>query len=260
MQVVYGENTVQHIVSGKAIAKALKGHFLLQSALRLQIIRLLQQEEVIREEDLNTLKSLRENFIDAKSHNENIINCKVIEKLNYALEKLMDGLGESLHTAKLWIQYICYIDIVKYFIATERTGNWQNNLGSTAKMLNLFAATGLSNYAKSARLYLQMMKELPTTFLDLYEQFTHNGYHAVRHSNRFWSGIWTNLAIEQVLMRSLKTRGGLTCGRGMTENVILTWDHTMHACAQVHNAMTQLTGNHHKTTNQHAEFGASRIK
>ena len=113
MQVVYAENTVQHIVSGKAIARALRGHFLLQSVLRLQILRLLQQEEMISEEDLNTLKSLHENFIDGKSHDENIINCEIIEKLNCALEKLMDRLGESSRTAKLWIQYIPYIDIVK---------------------------------------------------------------------------------------------------------------------------------------------------
>ena len=63
--------------------------------------------------------------------------------------------------------------------------------------------------------------------------------------------------LEQVLMRSLKTRGGLTHGRGVTENVILTLVHTMHTCAQVHNAMTQLTG---MTSNQHAELRASRIK
>ena len=79
-------------------------------------------------------------------------------------------------------------------------------------MLNLFAATGHSNYSESGRLYLQMMKELPKTFPDLYEQFTHNGHHTVRWSNRFWSGIWTDLSIEQALMHSLKTRGGLTRG------------------------------------------------
>ena len=76
-----------------------------QSALRLQIIRLLQQDEMILE-DLNTLKSLHENFVDGKSHDENIINCEIIEKLNCALEKLMDRLGESPCTGKLWIQYI----------------------------------------------------------------------------------------------------------------------------------------------------------
>ena len=149
--------------------------------------------KMISKEDLNTLKSFHENFIGGKSHDENIFNCEIIEKLNCALEKLMDRLGESSRTAKLSIQYIRYIDIAKYFIAAERTGNWQNHLGSTAKTLNLFAATRHSNYAKSARLYLQMMKEFPTLYPDLYEQFTHNGYHTVRRSNKFWSGIWTDL-------------------------------------------------------------------
>ena len=79
MQVVYGKNAVQHIVSGKAIARALRGNFLLQSALRLQIIRLLQHEEMISEEDLNTLKSLHENFIDGKSHDENIVNHRKVK-------------------------------------------------------------------------------------------------------------------------------------------------------------------------------------
>ena len=101
MQVVYGENAVQHIVPGKAIATALRGNFFLQSAFRLQIIRLLQHMEMISEEDLNTLKSLHENFIDSKSHDENKINCEVIEKLNCAFKKLMDRLSESLRTATL---------------------------------------------------------------------------------------------------------------------------------------------------------------
>ena len=61
-------------------------------------------------------------------------------------------------------------------------------------------------------------------------------------------------------MRSLKTRGGLTHGRGMTDNVVLTWVHTMHVCASIHDAMATLTGNTHKTSNQHVELGKSRMK
>ena len=138
---------------------------------------------MISEADLNTLKSLHENFIDGKSHDEDIINCEIIEKLNCAFEKLMDRLGESSRTAKFWIQYICYIDIVKYFIAAERTGNWQNHLGSTAKMLNLFAVTGHSNYAKSARLYLQMMKELPTNHHETSNQHAELGANQIKRDN-----------------------------------------------------------------------------
>ena len=105
-----------------------------------------------------------------------------------------------------------------------------------------------------------MMHNLPSTFPDLHEHFTHNGYHVVRRNNRYWNGIWTDLSIEQVLMRSLKSRGGLIHGRGMTDSVVLTWVHTMHVCASMHDAMTTLTGNTHKTSNQHVELGKSRMK
>ena len=54
---------------------------------------------MISEEDLNTLKSFHENFIDGKSHDENIINCEIKEKLICAFERLMDRLGESSRNA-----------------------------------------------------------------------------------------------------------------------------------------------------------------
>ena len=37
-------------------------------------------------------------------------------------------------------------------------GNWHEHLEAMRRMLNLFAATGHINYAKSARLYLQTMQ------------------------------------------------------------------------------------------------------
>ena len=54
-----------------------------------------------------------------------------------------------------------YVDLIKAFIKSERTGNWNQHLIIVTEMLNLFAATGHFNYAKSARLYLQLMKDLP---------------------------------------------------------------------------------------------------
>ena len=86
-----------------------------------------------------------------------------MEKVNRVMDQMIGRLCASFHTTKLWIQDICYIDIVKLFIAAERTGNWQNDLGITAKMLDLFAVTGHLNYAKKTRLYLQIMNDLPYT-------------------------------------------------------------------------------------------------
>ena len=51
--------------------------------------------------------------------------------------------------------------------------------------------------------------------------FATHGYHTVRHSDRYSAGLWSDLIIEQVLMSSLKSRGGPTTGRGSTESVCL---------------------------------------
>ena len=102
-------------------------------------------------------------------------------------------------------------------------------------MLNLFAATRHLNYAKSARMYFQMMLELPVKYPDLYEKFSTEEYHTARRTDRFWGGLWTYLMIEQCMKRSIKSRGGLTRSRGMTDTVRLTWIHSMHTCADVLN-------------------------
>lgn len=51
-------------------------------------------------------------------------------------------------------------------------------------------------------------------------------------------------------MRSLKSRGGLTRGRGVTESTRILWTNSMHRCAGVHNAMSNLTGMKHASSEQ----------
>lgn len=134
----------------------------------------------------------------------------------------------------MWISYIQYINILKQFILAERTSNWHFHLQSLKRILNLFAASGHLNYAKSARLYLQKMLFLQTSHPWLFEKFV-NGFHAVRRTDHHWSGLWSDLVIEQTMMRSIKTRSGLT--RGMEDSVRNLWVLSMHSTSAVHNAM-----------------------
>ena len=168
-------------------------------------------------------------------------------------------MSESSVTSRLWINYTNYINIVKTFIRAERTGNWHSHLTTVANMIDLFAITGHIHYAKSARLYLQTMQDLTKQHPWSYIKFAEEGCHSVRRSNRYWAGIWTDLVIEQVHMRALKSRGGVTRRSGMSGNVNLTWTHTMHRCAEIHNAMSELTGSANKTSEQHCELGVARI-
>ena len=127
-------------------------------------------------------------------------------------------------------------------------------------MINVFAATGHINYAKCTRIHLQNMLELRTNFPWVYSKFSEHGYHTVRRSDTYWAGLWYNLIIEQCLMGSLKSREGITWGRGITESVLVLWVSSMHRCAGIHNAMGNLTGQLHRTSEQHIDLGTSRIK
>ena len=150
-----------------------------------------------------------------------------------------------------------YINVAKKIIYPERTSNWDMHLNVLWKMLNLFAATGHINYAKSARLYLQQMNKLPETHPCLYNEFV-NGNHTAQRTKWNWTGIWTDLAIEQTMMRSIKSRGGLTGDRGMAESIRHMWALSLSKMASVHDAIIQLSGISAKSREQHEEIGKSR--
>ena len=65
---------------------------------------------------------------------------------------------------------------------------------------------------KSAYVNLNNMLELESQHPDVYTSFK-LGKHVFRRRDRYWAGLSSNLVIEQVLMRSVKTKGGLTRGR-----------------------------------------------
>ena len=60
-------------------------------------------------------------------------------------------------------------------------------------------------------------------------------------------------------MQSLKTSGGLTRGRGMTEQQRVIWTQSMPICAEVNRAMQELTGVHKATSEQNQEVTKSRM-
>ena len=150
-----------------------------------------------------------------------------------------------------------YINVAKEFIYAGRTSNWNMHLNALSKMVNLFAATGHINYAKRVRLFLWQINKLPETHLWLYNEFV-NGNDTAQQINHIWTDIWTDLAIEQTMMRSIMSRGGLTGGCGMTESVHHMWALSLSQITSVHDAMIQLSGVSAKFSEQNEEIGMSR--
>ena len=93
-------------------------------------------------------------------------------------------------------------------------------------MIPFFHATSNNLYAKSAHLYLQDMREIKNKMnIFEYEIFVNDGFFTIKRSNKFWPGIWSDMTIEQVLMKSMKSQGGLTHGRGIINS--WSWINTL---------------------------------
>ena len=76
----------------------------------------------------------------------------------------------------------------------------------------------------------------------------------IRRSDRLWVDLSSDLIVDQVLMISMNTSGGLTRGRGMTEQQRLLWLLSMPACAEVNQAMQELTWVNYTTGEQNKDM------
>ncbi len=288
LELVYANNTVIHMLTGKAIARSVRGHLLVDAALNTMLVadaynlplplQTSDTDEIAEEADdsgmteegfeegqppgnalIKEACKLYHQLMDESTSTVEVCQSEALRKIADDIEIYVSSLG-NLRTARLWIQYMDMIDILRRFIKAERTGDWELHLQAVHDMLPNFTGSGHNLYAKSARLYLQMMEQLEDLHPEVYTSFK-NGLHVIRRTERYWAGLSTDLVIEQVLiMRSVKTSGGLTRGRGMTETQRSVWLLSRPACAEVNYCMQEFAGTSYKTSEQHKDLGKARQK
>ena len=193
LSLIYGPNTIEHVLSGRNYARAMRAHLLAYAALN----NILLKAVFSQEDDENCLLSLLNIHVDNTDinmselkevfkmslnrdidvDNSQSLDCQSVVSLSLLLEKVKGQLSELSRTSRLWLLYLSYVELVMQLLLAERTSNWELHLFTLHKMLPLFAATGHLHYAKSARLYLQQMQELPVNYPWLYDQFQ-QGYHS----------------------------------------------------------------------------------
>ena len=275
-ETIYAPNAVTHMMTGKATARAIRAHFLVDTALNaLLVTKAFDNPWTYMETTTDSKTSLsplgttnkdlqeatdlfEELMLGRQQLTEDICNHEALRRIEKQILEYRESV-KSLRTSTLWFQYMNMVDILRRFLKSERTGNWKLHLQSVSDMLPYFAASGHNLYAKSARLYLQDMMQLENTHPEVFKSFL-EGHHVVRRSDRFWAGLSTDLVIEQVLMRSLKTSGGLTRGRGMGEEQRLTWLLSMPVCAAYNTAMQNVTGLAFNTSDQHKDMTKARLQ
>jgi hypothetical protein len=171
---VYGSETIKHIMSGKAIARALRAVRLLQAALMFKLL----QKTSVPDHLIVGLSNLIETIHDGRGSLNDVLASNELVDLESLLSEVVERSRES-RTAKLWLQFMDLVNILHTFISCERLKNWEGHLNTIPSLLTLFAATGHIHYARSGRLYLQEMRSLETQHPQLYKMFVEHGMHAV---------------------------------------------------------------------------------
>lgn len=116
-------------------------------------------------------------------------------------------------TARLWSMYIDMVLIMKRYIHSERSGNWERHLLEVKNMTPYIISAGHSKYASCIPIYLKDMANLEQKHPATYEQFV-KGNFTVRQKQGGFNGVWTDLALEKTYNKEGKT----TLLKGVTLN------------------------------------------
>ena len=154
-QLIYpGSTTAHHVLNGGCFDKAIRAHLLIDAALYQHIMK-----NVFTDEELSEMTTLIEEVADKKIGAQH--TAPIVAFFEQRFEDTFKQLAEGGRTPALWVQYHYMVDVIKNFIKCERLADHSGHLSCiVTRMLDIFSAAGHHQYAKGARLYCQLMKQL----------------------------------------------------------------------------------------------------
>ena len=131
---------------------------------RMQIDVLAETEQI--PEDLNSTIQLYDKVMAHEVSVDTVCSEIILDTVQQKLQDQSNALTSN-PTARLWIEYMRMVDLLRQFLKAERTGNWHLHLKSLQEMLPYFAAAGHNLYTKSVHIYLQQMLQLQAQHPDV---------------------------------------------------------------------------------------------
>ena len=99
LELIYASNSVTHIMSGKAVAKSLRAHFLVESALMGLLI------EKAPKDEFNTfsLEKMYQDLVQRNLDLDDVESSDIVIRFTKVVEKFKLELSSASRTAKLWL-------------------------------------------------------------------------------------------------------------------------------------------------------------
>lgn len=129
-------------------------------------------------------------------------------------------------------------------------------------MILIFHASGHTLYAKSSHSLLVSARHVAAATKlshEEYAKFVTEGYFTIRRTDTFGSGVWSDMLVEQTLMRNFKIVGGLTRGRGITDSTLHKYVQGIVPTHGICQSFEVFAGNNFTSGEQHVDFRVSRV-
>ena len=165
LETVYGETAVGHMLSGKAVQRAIRGHLLDEKCLQNLLVSESAKDNPEIVSLLNKAEELCSSLFIGETTLESAARSEVLMQLEQEMEKKKSGLVQKSKTSQLWLNCQRMVEIARSLFKADRTGSWLMNLQAVSCCLPVFAAASHFNYLRSAYYYLQDFQEMSLKIL-----------------------------------------------------------------------------------------------
>ena len=158
-----------------------------------------------------------------------------VNNLEDKYQQLLSDEKAQSDTFHFWHEYLNDIELGLNYVKAEKIPDWQLHLACSADITSYAIAYDHQNYARWGPIYLAAMLRLPETTPEVHA-LSDSGKHVVRRSSSgSFNNVWTDLGLEQSVVKDSKPRKGGIIGISRQESATLKWCLTGH----VHSAITR---------------------
>lgn len=172
LQVIYGETPVVHMLTGKAVQRAIRGHLLIDKCLSHMIVSDIAGDNPQFASLVDQSEEMYCSLLAGQTSLESVVTSDTMVKINAELNKRKTEVHAKSKTSQLWLNYQKMLAVARALIMADRTGSWLLHLGAVSDSLPIFAAAGHYNYLKSAHFYVQEMAQLEIRHPDVFCKFS----------------------------------------------------------------------------------------
>jgi hypothetical protein len=147
LQLIYRENTVKQINTGKAVSRAFRAHMIVDSALSSVLMSDILDEEKHKYLIQDILLLYDELMIHEKTVSD-VQKSKSVSTLNTITTEKSTTVRNLSFTSKLWSEYQSMVATARKLVQADRSGSWTSHIEAIRECLHVFAEAGHTNYLK----------------------------------------------------------------------------------------------------------------